>query len=112
MDPSDDAARVCLVTAPDEETAKRIARALVERRLVACVNIVPGLTSVYHWAGALQEDSEVLLICKTIVARLEAIEAALRELHPYDVFEFVALLPDHVEASYLDWMRVETRSVN
>ena len=99
------APRVVLVTAPDREVALELARELVGRRLAACVNLVPGVTSVYRWEGAVQEDPEVLLVCKTTAARIEAFERALAELHPYDVPECVALAPDSVEAGYLSWLR-------
>jgi len=101
---SDAAPRVVLVTAPDAEHARRVARALVEERLVACANLVPGVTSVYRWEGAVQEDAEVLLVLKTRAGRLEALEARLGELHPYDVPEFVAIEPGHVGALYLAWL--------
>lgn len=101
--------RVVLITCPDSTSGTTLARAFVERSLVACVNMVPGVTSIYQYEGELHEDSEVLLICKTVDARVEALEAVLRELHPYDVPEFVVLTPSHVEASYLKWLTEETR---
>ena len=101
---SDAAPRVVLVTAPDAEHARRIARALVEERLVACANLLTGVTSVYRWEGAVQEDAEVLLVLKTRAGRLDALEARLGALHPYDVPEFVALAPEHVAAPYLAWL--------
>lgn len=101
--------RVVLVTAPDREVARALAGALVERRLAACCNLVGGVTSVYHWQGAVEEDEEVLLIVKTVAGRLAALEAALAELHPYDTPECVALEPAAVEARYLAWLVDETR---
>jgi len=103
-------ARIVLTTAPDREAAERIARALVERRLVACVNLVAGVRSVYRWKGEIAEADEVLLVAKTAVDRLEGLERALKELHPYDVPEMVALEPDRVEAAYLAWLVESTRS--
>jgi len=100
---------VVLSTAPDEAVAKRIALALLERRLVACVNILPGATSLYRWEGAVQETREVLLIAKTTRDRVEALEDALQELHPYDTPEFVVLEPEHVAPRYQAWLAGETR---
>ena len=102
--PAESAARVVLITAPDASTARVLARALVERSLAACVNLVPGVTSIYRWKGALEEQSEVLMIAKTTAARVHELEALLIELHPYDVPECVVLEPAHVEAKYLRWL--------
>jgi periplasmic divalent cation tolerance protein len=103
-------ARIVMSTAPDLDTAKRIARALVERRLVACVNVLGGATSVYRWKGAVEEAQEVLLVIKTSAARIAELEHALAELHPYEVPELVALEPAHVEAKYLRWLLGESAS--
>ena len=101
---------VVLTTAPDATTAKVLARDLVERRLAACVNLLPGVTSIYRWEGAVEEAGEVLLVIKTRRGRLAELEAELVELHPYDVPEFVALEPAHVEARYRAWLEGETPS--
>ncbi len=101
--------RVCLISAPDAETARRIARALVEERLAACVNVVPAVTSIYRWEGALQEDTELLLVAKTTEARLPALAERLAVIHPYTLPELVALAPSGGSARYLDWVRAETR---
>lgn len=107
MSPTDppDAARLVLSTAPDLEVARRLARLLVEARLVACVNLLPGATSVYRWEGAIQEDAEVLLVCKTTLERLAALEERLLAEHPYDTPEFVVIAPDSVSPAYLAWLR-------
>ena len=102
--PSD--ARVVLITHP-EGGARDFARSLVERRLAACVNLVPA-TSVYRWRDAIEEDPEVLLIVKTTAARLGELERSLADDHPYDVPELVALTPTHVERAYLSWLSGET----
>ena len=94
-----------LVTFPDEEAAVDVARQLVERQLVACVNVVPGVRSVYRWEGAVQVDAEVLAILKTTSDRLEELAAEVARLHPYDTPEFVALDPRFVDERYLDWAR-------
>ena len=99
-----DGARVVLITAPDMEVARGLARALVEEGLAACANLVPGVTSVYRWEGELCEDAEVLLVVKAPAERLEALAARVDALHPYDVPELVALEPAAVEARYLAWL--------
>lgn len=101
-------AAVVLVTVPDLETGRRLARGLLEERLAACVNLVPGVTSLYRWKGALEEAGELLLVIKTLRARVGALEARVRALHPYTVAEFVVLEPAHVSAPYLDWLVAET----
>jgi len=94
-------------TAPDHETGLRIARALVAEGLAACVNIVPGLLSVYRWEGGVEEDAEVLLIAKTRADRAAACGARLRELHPYDLPEFLVVSVADGERPYLDWVTKE-----
>jgi periplasmic divalent cation tolerance protein len=81
---------------------------MVERSLAACVNLVPGVTSIYRWKGALEESAEVLMLAKTTAARVAEFEALLVELHPYDTPECVVLEPAHVEAKYLRWLQSET----
>lgn len=102
--PATDAARVLLTTAPDLDVARRLARAWVEAGLAACANLVPGVTSVYAWEGAVQEDAEVLLVVKTTVAGAARLERALADDHPYDVPECVVLAPEHVAPAYLEWL--------
>ncbi|MBA3748144.1 MAG: divalent-cation tolerance protein CutA [Solirubrobacterales bacterium] len=94
---------VCLVTTPPDQ-ARPIADALVERELVACVNIVARVQSVYRWQGAVEHDDEALLVIKTTRAALPALEAALGELHPYETFELVALDVAGGSADYLAWI--------
>ena len=96
-------------TVPDTETAQRLARTLVEERLAACVNILPGVLSGYRWQGALQQDGELLLICKTTAATYAALEARLRELHPYELPECIAVEARAGLPAYLDWIRAQTR---
>jgi len=108
-EPQDQAAVVVVFsTAPDLGVAKEIARALVERRAAACVQVLPGLHSTYRWEGALEEASEVLLLAKTTRARLADLEEVLRELHPYEVPECVAVEAVHVAAPYRAWVLDET----
>lgn len=100
---------VLLVTAPDGATAEAIGRKLLEERLVACVNIVPGLRSLYWWRGELEESDEVLMLLKARRDDVGAIAARVRELHPYEVPEVVATdVVDGLE-TYLDWVHSETK---
>jgi periplasmic divalent cation tolerance protein len=103
-------ARVVLVTHPTHGAAE-LARALVERRLAACVNLIAA-RSCYRWEGALEECDESLLVVKTATARLEELRAAIAALHPQRVPEMVALEPAWVEPRYLDWLCGETRATS
>ena len=96
---------VALSTCPDEASAQRLAAVLVEERLAACVNRLRGATSTYIWDGRLQEQAEILLIIKTTAARLAALEARLKALHPYDVPELVAIPVVGGNERYLEWVR-------
>ena len=95
---------VALSTVGTAEDAERIARALVERRLAACVNVVAGVVSFYRWKGAVEKEEERLLVIKTRAERLEALREALVELHPYEVPELVALPVEAGHAPYLAWL--------
>jgi periplasmic divalent cation tolerance protein len=97
-------ARLVLMTAPDQEVARALARALVEERLAACVNLLPGATSVYRWEGSVAEDAECLLLAKSSASRLEALAARVAELHPYELPELVAVAPEAIERGYLAWL--------
>ena len=92
-----------LITAPVDR-APEIARAIVDRRLAACVNVVPTVRSTYWWQGEVQEDEESLLVVKTTAAAVPALDAALQEIHPYDVFELVVTPIEEGNAAYLDWI--------
>jgi periplasmic divalent cation tolerance protein len=99
---------VILCTAPDAANAKRIAQALVEERLAACVNQVTGLTSTYRWEGKVRREKEVLLLIKAPRARFEAIAARVKALHPYTVPELIALSVDASTPDYLAWLMEST----
>lgn len=98
------AVRVLVSTAPDETSAARLARALVEEKLAACVNVVPGVRSTYRWQGALEQAEELLLVVKTTAAAADAAGARLAELHPYDVPEVLVFSPGAGAADYLAWI--------
>ena len=95
--------RVLLSTCP-REAAGRIARQLIERRLAACVNVVPGVRSLYRWEGEIKDDAECLLILKTREDLVPALEAALLEIHPYDTPELLSLPVEHGAERYVDWI--------
>lgn len=97
------------MTAPDAAVARTLARALVEEKCAACVNLVPGVESIYRWQGAVEEASEVLLIAKTTAGRVPDLVRRLRELHPYEVPECVVLEPRDVEPKYKAWLLAETK---
>lgn len=97
--------RVILVTVPDLEEGKRIARAVVEERLAACVNLVPGVLSVYRWQEGVEEAGEVLLVMKGTADGFEPLRARVVELHPYDTPEVLALPVPEGDERYLAWLR-------
>ncbi len=94
-------------TCADEAAGRRIARKLVEERLAACVNLQPGITSVYRWEGAIEEAGECLLIAKTSNERLEALTGRLRALHDYELPEIVAVPVTAGLPGYLSWVAEE-----
>lgn len=97
------------VTAPDEETAARIARSAVEERLAACVNVIPNMRSFYRWEGYVQDEGEYLLLIKTNRDRVTALKERVVKLHPYDV-PCVTVLPiADGHPPYLAWIQGETR---
>ena len=99
---------VVFCTTPVDK-ADEIARALVEDRLAACVNIVERVKSVYRWKGAIETEDEAWLVIKTRDERFDALDARMRELHPYEVYELVALPIEQGHAPYLEWLAKETQ---
>jgi periplasmic divalent cation tolerance protein len=97
-----------MTTLASEADAVALVRNLLERRLVACGTVVPAARSLYRWEGKVADEQEVLLILKTRTARLEALEAAFEELHPYQVPELLALPVASGNARYLAWLSAET----
>ena len=98
-----------LTNCPDAGCAERIAAALIEQRLAACVNILAPARSVYRWQGAVEQADEVPLLIKTTAERYAALEATIRQHHPYEVPEIVALPIDRGLPAYLQWLADETR---
>ncbi len=96
--------RILLTTTPSAEEANRIATALVERRLAACVNISAAMQSVYRWKDAIEQSQEFLLLIKTDESHTAAVESAIRELHSYELPECVVLPILAGSAEYLAWL--------
>lgn len=101
---------VVLCTFPDVQKAREVGTALVEAQLAACVNLLPGMESIYRWQGVVERAGEVLAVFKTTAEAWSAFESQLRELHPYDVPEIVALRPEQVAESYARWVKAETKA--
>ena len=97
-----------LVTAPDLKTARRLAKAALQAKLIACANLVPKIESHYWWQGKLESAAEVLLVLKTTKARLAALEKLILARHPYDTPEFLVLSPNAGSQKYLDWLGEQT----
>ena len=95
---------IVLCTVPDAATGEALGQHLVETGLAACVNLVPGLTSIYRWQGKVQRDAEVLLVIKTRHDRFAALSAAVRERHPYELPEIIAVPLSAGLPAYLDWI--------
>jgi periplasmic divalent cation tolerance protein len=95
---------VVLCTVGSADDAERIASAVVEEGLAACVNVVPGVVSIYRWRGDVHRDEEWLLVMKTTATRFEALRKAIVELHPYDVPEVIQLPIERGHGPYLEWI--------
>ncbi|HEY6210103.1 MAG TPA: divalent-cation tolerance protein CutA [Gemmatimonadales bacterium] len=104
MDPT---ALVVLTTLGAEEDARRLVTALVRERVVACGTILSGARSIYRWEGELSEETEVVVLLKTDVSKWDALRAAVRALHPYQVPELLALPVDRGLDLYLSWLSSE-----
>lgn len=105
---ADEGALIVLTSLPSREIATGLAQALVERRLAACVNMLAECTSVYRWQGAIETAQEVPLLIKTRAALYAAVEAAIREFHPYELPEIVAVTVQRGLPRYLEWIAAET----
>ena len=99
---------IVLTNLPDRASAEKLAQALVDRRLAACVNVLAECTSIYRWKGEVGRAAEVPVLVKTRAARYGEVEAAIRELHPYELPEIVALPVTRGHDEYLRWVAAET----
>ena len=107
------AAEVSLVvsTAPDLATGERIVRQLVEERLIACGNLVPGVASLFRWKGEVQREDEVLILMKTRTESLDRLFGRVAELHPYEVPELLSFVVGKGSPAYCGWVVEETAEV-
>ncbi len=103
--------RFAYVTAPSLEVAESMARALVTERLAGCVNLLPGMTSIYAWEGRIEEGREVVLIVKTTAARWPELERRIRELHPYQTPCICGFDADVAGEAFARWIAGATRTV-
>ena len=101
---------VVMNTCPDSETAGRIAADLVDRRLAACVQVLPGLQSYFHWDGKVDCEEEHLLLIKTSSASYPALERRIRELHPYELPEIIGVPVSNGLPEYLSWVHEYTQN--
>lgn len=97
--------RLVVTTASSVEEARNLANVFVEERLAACVTLVPSVESIYRWKGAVESAAETLLVVKTSVERIAALEARLHALHSYETPEFLVLTVDAASAAYLQWVK-------
>lgn len=98
-----------LTTFPVDGDAEKFAATLVEERLAACVNILPTMRSIYRWQGKVEKADERQLLVKTSLSRLRALEKRVKELHPYEVPEFLAVMIDKTANDYLSWLTASSR---
>ena len=96
--------RQVTTTLPDREAANRLGRRLVEERLAACVNVLPPMQSTYRWKDAIESEPERQVLIKTTESRLSALEARIRDLHPYEVPEFVVMRAERGSDAYIAWV--------
>lgn len=99
---------IVVITVPSREVGQQIAETLLENKLVACVNIIPGISSIYHWQGAIEQDDEMLLIAKTRAALFDRLATTVKRVHPYDVPEVIAMPIVAGSNEYLAWIDMET----
>ncbi len=102
---------IVLTTLPVDGDAEKFASQLVEERLAACVNVLPSMRSVYRWKNAVERADERQLVIKTTTEQVNALEARLRELHPYDVPEFIVIPIVQGSADYLSWLTEQHKAV-
>jgi periplasmic divalent cation tolerance protein len=102
---------IVLTTAPADERAEQLARQLVDERLAACAAVYPPMVSVYRWKGQLEREAERQIVIKTTRDRLAALETRLRQLHSYELPEFVVLAVDQASDAYLSWVVEQTTAL-
>ncbi|XP_041371018.1 protein CutA homolog isoform X2 [Gigantopelta aegis] len=95
---------MAFVTVPDMDVARKLSHEIVKQKLAACVNIIPGLTSVYEWEDKINEDSELLLMIKTHTSKVDELSEFVRKNHPYDVAEVISAKIDNGNPPYLQWI--------
>ena len=98
-------ALIVFCTCPDQQTGEMLAREAVEQKLAACVNIIPGLTSIFEWDGAIETETEVLLLAKTSADAYGALENLWKSRHPYELPEVVAVSIETGSEAYLQWIK-------
>jgi periplasmic divalent cation tolerance protein len=102
---------LCLSTCATSQEAESLAQLLVEQRLAACVNLVPGVVSIYRWENKIQKDQEILLLIKTDRDRWLELQNFLTQKHPYQVPELISFDVRDGYAPYLDWLQANTRAI-
>lgn len=102
---------VVMTTIADEAAAERLADALVERKLAACVQILPPMKSVYVWEGKVQRETEHLLLIKTLATKYDDVERFIQENHPYDTPEVVAIAAETFSKAYFEWVKESVAGV-
>lgn len=108
--PDGDAPGLVVCTCPDEPSAEGMARRLVEDKLAASVNIVPGVRSTYRWHGQVRRAEEYLLLVKTVSSHFLSVERAITEAHPYELPQILWVTIDSGSSAYLNWIRQSVRS--
>jgi periplasmic divalent cation tolerance protein len=103
---------IVLTTFPADKDPLTLARTLVDEQLAACVNVLPAMRSIYVWKGAAEQADEQQLVIKTVTERVAAVEARIRQLHPYDVPEFIVIPIVQGSADYLSWLAGNTKPVS
>ena len=96
------------ITNPSKEVAKQIAKKLIKKKLIACANIYPGVTSIYPWKGKVAKEKEIILIAKTTKAKFESVRKAVEKLHPYKV-PCIVKIPVKANKSFTKWIQKEVR---
>lgn len=99
---------LCLTTTNNKEKAYQLASHIIRQRLAACVNIIPQISSVYHWKGEIVEDQEFLLLIKTKEENFESLKSKIKELHNYELPEIIAFEIKAGLTEYLDWIKSNT----